>query len=389
MSVVLLLLLLLCVLLLGAVLAVLLRKPEAQALPPMASPESVADAERRLREAMELLRRSAEHSDERQRRELGLQLERLQAVVNEKVPVQVGKTVEARFQADFGKVGTLLDEVRARLEALGGLNTGLEALSGSVKQFSQMLGNVKARGTWGEWQLGNILSDMLAPGQWAANVHPNPRAPKRVVEFAIALPGNDEREQVWLPIDSKFPQEDYERLLVAARAGDSAGEERAVKELIARVKGFARDVHEAYVNPPHTTHFAILYLPTEGLYVEMLKHSDVIAELQQRHKVLLAGPSTLAALINALQMGFQTLAVQKNTVKVLETLKRVKVAMETFAKRNETLHKQLSTAAKTVEEGSKSIRVLERALSDVTIDEPSAQEEVERGGKENEDEEYA
>ncbi len=372
--------------LLAAVLAVLLRKDTGPALPPMASPESVEGAERRLREAMELLRQSAEHSDERQRRELSGQLERLQALVNEKVPAQVGKTVEARFQADFGKVGTLLDEVRSRLEALSGLNTGLETLSGSVKQFSQMLGNVKARGTWGEWQLGNILSDMLAPNQWAANVHPNPRAPKRVVEFAIALPGNEEREQVWLPIDSKFPQEDYERLLTATRAGDSAGEERAVKELIARVKGFARDVNEAYVNPPHTTNFAILYLPTEGLYVELLKHGDVLAEIQQRSKVLLAGPSTLAALINALQMGFQTLAVQKNTVKVLDILKRVKIAMETFAKRNETLYKQLSTAAKTVEDGSKSIRALERALTDVTIDEATApQDEKVRGAEEEEE----
>lgn len=388
----------------GLLIALLRRKALTPAdLPQPASPEALEGTEKRLDARMEAMRHHAEQQDALQRRELAenlnrtsealrqgvadlsqrstTQLDAMRTLVAEKMPEQVnrsvGQTVEARFKADFSKVGVLLDEVKARLTRLEQLDGGVKALAGSVTTFSKMLGNVKARGTWAEWQLGNILSDMMAPGQFAANVHPNPRAPKRVVEYAIALPGNDEREQVWLPIDSKFPSEDYERLLQAAQAGDREGEEIASKALVARVRGFAKDVRDAYILPPHTTDFAILFLPTEGLYLEMLRHADAVEEMQRSFRVLLAGPTTLAALINALQMGFQTLAVQKNTVKVMETLRRVKEALDSFNDQNEKLLKNLQTATGAAEENASRIRTLTKKLREVSLDSPELSPEAE------------
>lgn len=371
-----------------AMLATLLRRrPESEAAPVR---EALADAERRLGDRLEALRRSGEEADARQRRELGSSLgasaEALQArvsdlrsaagegidqvrrLVSETMPERLEKTVSRRFEDDFGKVRTVLDEVRQQLLQVERLGVGVRSLADSVHDFSRMLGNVKSRGTWAEWQLGSILGDMMAPGQFAANVHPNPRAPKRVVEYAIRLPGNDECSCVWLPIDSKFPREDYERLLAAADSGDRAAEEKAAKDLADRVKGFARDVREAYVMPPHTTDFAILYLPTEGLYQEVLRRGGVVDEIQRAQKVLLAGPTTLAALINALQMGFQTLAVQRNTVRVMDTLKRVRAALERFEKQNASTLRAISSAQTNAEKDGQCLKTLRQALKDVVLD---------------------
>ena len=345
-----------------------------------ATAAALTAAEARLREGQEALRQAAGQADALQRQELGATLARhaeqterqlggVRTLVAETLPGQVERSVEARFRADFAQVALVLREVRERLVQLEGLNGGVGALQEGVKRFSQMLGNVKARGTWGEWQLGNILTDMMAPGQFATNVHPNPRAPKRVVEFAIALPGDDERRQVWLLIDSKCPQEDYERLLRAAQQGDREAEAEAEKALVARIRGFARDVREAYIMPPHTTDFAILFLPTEGLYLEMLRHADAVSEIQQKQKVLLAGPTTLAALINALQMGFQTLAVQRNTVKVLDALKCVRDRLETFEEKNGKLVKALQSASAAAEADARQIHQLQSALKKVSFGE--------------------
>lgn len=342
--------------------------------------EALAGTERRLNEGLDALRRGQEQVGALQRQELGAtlarqgevaerQLSAVRDLVSEGVPQQVGRVVDARFQTNFSKVGQLLEELRARFVQLEGLGSGMGALNEGVRRFSQMLGNVKARGTWGEWQLGNVLSDMLAPGQFARNVHPNPRSPSRVVEFAVALPGDDERAQVWLPIDAKFPREDYERLLAAAERGDRAGEEEAAKALVAKVKGFARDVRDRYVVPPYTTDFAILFLPTEGLYLEILRHVAVVDEIQRQQKVLLAGPTTLAALINALQMGFQTLAVKRNTVKVLDALKRVRDGLESFEKQNERLIKALQGSMNAAEQDASRIKTLRVALSKVAFQE--------------------
>lgn len=403
----------LCLLLLCAAVALLVALLRRRAfvpeeLPRSATPEALEAVERRLAEQMTHQLAALELKESQRAKEqrdelggtLGASAEALQArvadlrkttgegidqvrrLVAETMPERLEKTVSRRFDDDFGKVRTLLDEVRQQLLQVEQLKVGVTSLSGSVHDFSRMLGNVKSRGTWAEWQLGSILKDMMASGQFANNVHPNPRSARRVVEYAIKLPGNDECSCVWLPIDSKFPREDYERLLAAADSGDRAAEEKAAKDLADRVKGFARDVREAYVMPPHTTDFAILYLPTEGLYQEVLRQGGVVDEIQRNQKVLLAGPTTLAALINALQMGFQTLAVQRNTVRVMDTLKRVKEALEKFEKQNASTLKALHSALANAEKEGERLKGLQRALKDVVLDPETKAEEAQTSEEE-------
>lgn len=365
-------LLILLLVVVALLVALLLRKPPA---PPVTlTPEALASTEERLRNELARGQSAAAESDRSQREELRGQLEVLRTLLNEQVTAQVGKTVEARFQADFGKVGALLNEVRTQLDKLLPLNNGVTNLQSSVTTFAKMLGNVKARGTWGEYQLGNILQDMLAPGQYAKNVHPNPRSPRKVVEYAIALPGATDGSTVWLPIDSKFPQEDFQRLTEAIERGDAAAEEVAQKKLVASVKQFAMDVR-SYIEPPHTTNFAILFLPTEGLYQEMTRHADAVEQFHREYKVLLAGPTTLAALINALQMGFQTLAVQKNAVKVMDLLRSVKKKLDTFAEQNEKVAKSLGAALTANEENGKRLELLRKALAKVETETEETEEE--------------
>ena len=356
-------LLILLLVVVALLVALLLRKPPAPAQ--TVSPEALAAAEERLRNDLARNQSLSAASDKAQREEVRGQLGEMRTLVSEQVPTQVGKAVEARFQADFGKVAVLLDEVRTRLSKLEPLQGGIGALQASVTTFSKMLGNVKARGTWGEFQLGNILKDMLAPGQYEQNVHPNTRS-RRVVEYAIVLPGAEDGKRVYLPIDAKFPQEDYARLVQAAEAGDAEAEERAAKALADRVKTFAKDVRDSYIDPPYTTDFAILFLPTEGLYQELTRRADVMDRIRVEDKVLLAGPSTLAALINALQMGFQTLAVQRNTVQVMTLLGKIKKLLATFDEQNEKVAKNLETALKANEENAKRVDQLRKALDKVS-----------------------
>lgn len=356
----------------GLLTALLLRKPPAAA--PAASPEALLALEERLRNELARGRSEATESDRSRRDEMRGQLGEMRALVAEQVPAQVGKAVEARFQADFGKVSTLLDEVRDRLAKLEPLQGGVGELRMSVATFSKMLGNVKARGTWGEFQLGNLLRDMLAPGQFEQNAHPNPRAAKRVVEYAIVLPGAEEGQKVYLPIDAKFPQEDYERLVRAAEAGDAEAEAAAAKALAERVTNFAKDVRNRYIDPPHTTDFAILFLPTEGLYQELTRQAEVVDKLHAEYKVLLAGPTTLAALINALQMGFRTLAVQKSAVKVMDLFGKVKKQLGALAEQNGKVAKSLEAALKANEENARTLERLSKPLDKVTTGEETAEE---------------
>lgn len=359
------------------------------ALPPSLSPEAFHLAEQRLVENLEFSRRATLDANASQRQEINQllkgsseslsqgveklaseakqQLHDVQRLVVETLPEQVDKSVKQRFESDFALVRESLEQVRARLATLEHLNQGVTDLNGSVTRFSKMLGNVKSRGTWGEYQLGALLADVLAPGQYEQNVHPNPRAPRRVVEFAIALPGQEEGERVWLPIDAKFPQEDYERLLRASESGDREAMELASTALVKRVKLFATEVRDAYVMPPHTTDFAILFLPTEGLYLEVLRHPGLADEMQRQSKVLLAGPTTLSALLSALRLGFRTLAVQKNTVQVMKTLQRVKQALEGFEKQHQSLLKNLQNAVSTTEKETSRLQSLHVALQSVDL----------------------
>ncbi len=337
----------------GLLVVLVMRKPA-----PLPLQETLSETERRLREHLEGLRSAQEQTNALQRQELNASL------------ATASRSTAEQLNHAFQK----MDEQLRQMSAVG---VGVKDLAGSVTLFSKMLGNVKSRGTWAEWQLGNILSDMLAPGQFAQNVHPNPRAPKRVVEYAIALPGSEAGKSVWLPIDSKFPREDYERLIAATEAGNREQEEAATKALAERVKGFAREVRDAYILPPYTTNFAILFLPTEGIYQEILKQFDTVEFIQQQYKVLLAGPTTLASLINALQMGFQTLAVQKNTVQVMETLQKVKKSLGDFEDTQVKTKKNLEAVLAALEKEQTKVQALKRALKSVSTDEEASQEEEE------------
>ena len=205
----------------------------------------------------------------------------------------------------------------------------LQSLSQNVGDLKKVMGNVKNRGIWGEMQLARLLSDMLAPDQYGTNVAIRPRSQERV-EFAICLPGKDGKTPVWLPIDAKLPQEDYLRLLEARETDDEDAAQQALKGLAARVKQEARDIRDKYIAPPYSTDFGILYLPLEGLFAEVTSVPGLLSELQQKYRVTVAGPTTLAALINSLLMGFRTLMVEKKTSEVWRFVVRIQQDMESF-----------------------------------------------------------
>jgi DNA recombination protein RmuC len=224
---------------------------------------------------------------------------------------------------------------------------------------------VKTRGTWGEVQLGALLEQALAPNQFERNAQPRPGSAERV-EFAIRLPGRDEGgAEVLLPIDAKFPVEDYLRLVDASEAGDAAAVEEASKALLARVKACAKEVHDKYLNPPRTTDFALLYLPTEGLYAEVARRPGVLEALQRDLKVTVAGPTTLLALLNALQMGFSSLVIQKRSSEVWVLLGAVKAEFARFGATFEKVGKKLEESRTQLDEIGKRRSAIERRLRDV------------------------
>ncbi len=245
-------------------------------------------------------------------------LDSMRRTVDEKLQ----QTLEEKLQRSFETVSTQLEQV---YKGLGEMHT----LAAGVGDLKKMLSNVKTRGILGEIQLGNILEEILTPEQYGRNVvtRPGRRDP---VEFAIKLPG-DENGPVWLPVDAKFPLDLYARLSDAYDSSDGAAVDSAGKELEHRIRSCARDIHDKYVEPPYTTEFAILFLPTEGLYAEVVRRG-LVEKLQHDYKVNVAGPSTMAALLNSLQMGFQTLAIQKRSSEVWKVLAGVKTEFETFSK---------------------------------------------------------
>lgn len=271
---------------------------------------------------------------------------------------EIHRVLEQRLGSTFQRV----DEALARVqEGLG----EMRSLAEGVGDLRRVLANVKSRGTWAEVQLGALLEDMLAPGQFERNVHVVPGSAE-VVEFAVRLPGpKDEPGRcVWLPIDAKLPQEDYQRLLEASDAGDAAALQQAREALRRAVLLAARDIHEKYVRPPHTTDFAVMYLGTEGLYAEVASNQGLLDELQ-RQRVMAAGPSTLAALLTSLSMGFQTLAIEERAAEVWRVLGAVKAEFGKFGVVLERLKKQLAAAQRTVEQAETRTRAMARRLREV------------------------
>ncbi len=283
------------------------------------------------------------------------QLDEMRNTVNEKLQ----STLEQRLSASFEQVTNRLEQVH---KGLGEMQT----LAHGVGDLKRVLTNVKTRGTWGEVQLGALLAQVLSPEQYAANVATKPASAERV-EFAIRLPGaqEDGGECVWLPVDAKFPKEDYERLADAADRGDGEAVELAARDLETRVKTCARDIRDKYVHPPSTTDFAILFLPTEGLYAEVLRRPGLAELLQREFRVNVAGPTTLAAMLNSLQMGFRTLAIQKRSGEVWTVLGAVKTEFGKFGEVLQVVKKKLDQASDTIDRASTRTRVIERKLHGV------------------------
>lgn len=280
-------------------------------------------------------------------------LEEMRRTVDEKLHA----TLEQRLGESFKLVSDRLEQVH---RGLGEMQT----LAAGVGDLKRVLTNVKTRGTWGEVQLSALLEQLLTADQFAANVATRPGSNERV-DFAIRLPGKDDGAVVWLPIDAKYPIEDYQRLLDAQERADPAAVEEAARAIETRLKNEAKSIHEKYVAPPHTTDFAMLYLPLEGLYAEALRRPGLAETLQREYRVSLAGPTTLAALLNSLQMGFRTLAIEQRSAEVWAVLGAVKTEFGKFGEALAHTRKKLDEASNSIAKAETRTRQLSRKLKEV------------------------
>jgi DNA recombination protein RmuC len=320
--------------------------------------KALADATTQTQDA---LRRSVTESLERLRSDNETRLEAMRATVEEKLQ----GTLEKRLGESFSHVSDRLEQVHKGLGEMAALATG-------VGDLKRLMSNVKDRGGWAEMQLGALLGDVLARSQYETNARPDP-ASAEVVEFAIRMPGQAEGADILLPIDAKFPKEDYERLVLAWEQGDAAGVKQAVEALAAVFETEAKRIASKYIRPPHTTNFAVLYVPTEGLFAEAMRVPGLSERLQAHHRVTIAGPSTLTALLNSLQLGFKTLAIQKRSSEVWRVLGEAKAELKRYADAWDKVSKQLQTAQNSIQEVGVRARAVERRLKDVdTMDASTA-----------------
>ncbi|MGH8229487.1 MAG: DNA recombination protein RmuC [Steroidobacteraceae bacterium] len=286
---------------------------------------------------------------------------------NEKRLEEMRRTVDERLHETLEKrLGESFKLVSERLESVHKGLGEMQSLASGVGDLKRVLTNVKVRGTWGEVQLGAILEQLLTPDQFERNVCVREGSQERV-EFAIRLPGpkDDPGSRIWLPIDSKFLNEDYVRLQGAAEAGDPAAVEAASDALLRAFRSAARDIRDKYVNPPATTDFAIMFLATEGLYAEALRQPAFVEELQQTYRVVVAGPTTVSAILSSLRMGFQTLAVEQRAAEVWRVLGGVKGEFGKFGTWLAKVQRHLQTATRTIEETGTRTRAMERRLRSV------------------------
>lgn len=280
---------------------------------------------------------------------------------------QIRQTVEEKLEGTLQRrLGESFKLVSERLELVHKGLGEMQSLAHGVGDLKRVLSNVKARGTWGEMQLGNLLDQVLTREQYACNVATRPGSLERV-EFAIRLPGRDGdvNDPVWLPIDAKFPKEDYERLLAAADVADAGALELAASQLELRIRQEAKAIRDKYVEPPHTTDFAILYLPVEGLYAEVLRRPGLLEALQRDCRVTIAGPTVLCALLNSLQMGFRTLAIEQRSSEVWSVLSAVKNEFNKFGSVLGKVQKKLQEASNVIESAATRTKAIERKLRDV------------------------
>ncbi len=286
---------------------------------------------------------------------------------NEKKLDQMRLTVDEKLQSTLERrLGESFKLVSERLEAVQRGLGEMQTLASGVGDLKRVLTNVKARGTWAEVQLGSLLEQILTPDQYARNVQVKPGS-RETVEYAVCMPGPADTpgSRLWLPIDSKFPQEDYLRLLEASDRADAEASGKAIASLLRSVQASAKEISEKYVSPPDTTDFAIMFLPTEGLYAELLRQPGQVEEMQNRYRVVPAGPTTLAAILSSIRMGFQTLALEKRSHEVWSILAAVKTEFSKFGEVLSRVKKQLAAASTTIEQTEIRTRAMTRKLRDV------------------------
>ncbi len=316
-------------------------------------PSDGAPLERALREELRAARTEQAEQQRHFREEMSRQLDVMRATVDDKLQA----TLEQRLGESFKQVSDRLEAVHRGLGEMQSLAIG-------VGELKRVLGNVKTRGTWGEVQLGAILEQVLTPDQYARNVKTR-EGSNDLVEFAVKLPGQGNGTPVWLPLDAKFPQEDYLRLIEAAERGDAEGAQLAQAALARAVMVAGRDIGTKYLDPPRTTDFAILFLPTEGLYAEVLRAPGLTDQLQRECRVVPAGPTTLAALLSSLRMGFRTLAIEERASEVWRLLGAVKTEFGRFGDVLDRVKKQLESARSTLDLTDVRTRAMARQLRDV------------------------
>ena len=283
---------------------------------------------------------------------------------NERQLTEMRHTVDEKLSDSLDKkLNESFAQVSQRLEAVYKGLGEMHTLASGVGDLKKVLTNVKTRGIWGEMQLGNIIRQILAPGQYDENVAVVPGSSERV-EFAIRLPDRT-GTIVRLPVDSKFPQEDYIRLTEASQAGNAAETEAARKALITRIKAEAKSINEKYIAPPYTTDFAIMFLPVEGLYAEVMQDPELAESLQRDRRIVIAGPGTFSAMLNALQMGFRTMAIEQRTTEVWHLLGEIRTDFGRFAEMLETTRKRIEQAGESIDSAVSKTRTIQRKLNDV------------------------
>ncbi len=313
---------------------------------------------------LENTRKNMEEKLENIRKTMEVSLTNLQKDNNEKLE-KMRVTVDEKLQGTLEKrLGESFKIVNDRLESVYKGLGEMQNLAQGVGDLKKVFTNVKSRGFWGEIQLGNILEQFLTKEQYECNVKTKPKS-NDLVEFAIKLPGRNDNEFVWLPVDSKFPIEDYSRLVDAEDLGDSSLVLESRKKLENSIKSFAKDISDKYIEPPFTTDFGIMFLPTESLYCEVLRNTGLCEFISQKYRIVVSGPTTFVALLNSLQMGFRTLAIEKRTSEVWQLLGVVKTEFAKFGDILDKTNKKLLEISSTMELASKKSRTIERKLKKV------------------------
>ena len=337
--------------------------------------ERLETIDRSLRDEFSRNREEAGASAKNQREELARSLEGVRSIVDVRLrqlqddnAQQIDKmraTVDEKLQGTLEKrLGESFKLVSERLEQVHQGLGAMQQLASDVGGLQRVLTNVKTRGGWSEWQLGVLLDEMLTPEQFAKNIKMRDDTDERV-EFAIKLPGDKNGAPVWLPIDAKFPMEHYDRLAEAQEKGDAAAVESAIKTLETQLKRCAKDICEKYINPPKTTDFALLFLPSEGLYAEAIRRVGLVQNVQRDCRVTFVGPTTLAALLNSLQMGFRTLVIQKRSSEVWNLLAAVKTEFGKFGDSLSAVKEKIDQASRKMEDVDVRSRAITKKLRDV------------------------